>query len=207
MLVVLEPAVEEEAVVGSGAAAASASLRLSFILPILGGQAEAGRRRKRRKRERWDMSGLVFLWCRDRCMSALSRCQMTELTQTVWAAAGSAWVNISWGPEWIGQHSEFRTKPLTHCLNSRLTSQSRDKMIIYYSHTTQAVNLSHATGLIEILCVYKSTESTVHWTMFQCREDYKSTILSHHGLCTQQVYLLYIQVFVRGKKDTMYCLC
>lgn len=31
--------------------------------------------------------------------------------------------------------------------------------------------------------------------MLRCREDYSSTILSHHALCTQQVYLLYLQLF------------
>lgn len=41
MLVVLEPAVEEEAVVSEGAAAASASLRLSFMVAMLGSQAVA----------------------------------------------------------------------------------------------------------------------------------------------------------------------
>lgn len=56
MLVVFEPAVEEEAVVGAGAAAASASLRLSFILPMLGSQADAGHR-KSVERERRDRVG------------------------------------------------------------------------------------------------------------------------------------------------------
>lgn len=42
MLVVLEPAVAEEAVVGSGAAA-SASLRLSLMVTMLGSPADAGR--------------------------------------------------------------------------------------------------------------------------------------------------------------------
>lgn len=42
MLVVLEPVVAEEAVVASGAAA-SASLRLSLIVAMLGSQADAGK--------------------------------------------------------------------------------------------------------------------------------------------------------------------
>lgn len=49
MLVVLEPAVEEEAVVGAGAAAASASLRLSFIVAMLGSQADAGNEEKKKE--------------------------------------------------------------------------------------------------------------------------------------------------------------
>lgn len=46
-LVVLVPAMEEDAVVGTGAAAASASLRLSFIVALLGSQADAGREEKK----------------------------------------------------------------------------------------------------------------------------------------------------------------
>lgn len=137
--------------------------------------------------ERRKQSGLfIYLFiCRwDRCMSeaARSACQMTELTQTVWAAAGSAWVNISWGPEWIGQHAEFRTKLLTHCLNSRLASQSRDKMIIYYSRRAQAVNLCTAAGLIEIMCFYKSTESTVNNVAVQ------RTLLTHYLITSCSLY-------------------
>lgn len=128
---------------------------------------------------------LFCFFCRcDRCVSEAARspCQMTELTQTVWAAAGSAWVNISWGPQWIGQHAEFRTKLLTHCLNSRLASQSRDKMIIYYSHTAQAVNLSNATGLIGIMCFYKSAESTVNNVAVQRR------LLIHYLITPRSLY-------------------
>lgn len=51
------------------------------------------------------------------------------------AAAGAAWVNISWAPGWSGQLAEFRTKLLAHCLKSRLATESRDNMIIY--HLTQ----------------------------------------------------------------------
>lgn len=76
-----------------------------------------------------------------------SACQMTAQTHTMWAAAGSAWVNISWGPGWIGQLAEFRTKLLTHCLNSRLTSQSKNEIIIYYSCTMEGMDLSADTGL------------------------------------------------------------
>lgn len=43
MLVVLEPGMAEEAVADSGAAAASASLRLSLIVAMLGSQADAAR--------------------------------------------------------------------------------------------------------------------------------------------------------------------
>lgn len=111
--------------------------------------------------------------------AVLSPCQMTELTHTVWAAAGSGWVNISWGPEWIGQHTEFRTKLLTHCLNSRLTSQSRDKMIIYYSHTIQAVNLSPATDLIEIL--FTSRPKVQYIVQFLSGEKITSQ-LSYHTM-------------------------
>lgn len=141
MLVVLEPAVADEAVVGSGAAAASASLRLSLIAGDAGKPVQMLDKREEEK------AGLDFSFAAvtDACQRRGARLvQMTESTQTVWAAAGSAWVNISWGPEWIGQLAEFRTKLLTHCLNSRLASQSRDKMIIYYSHTAQAENLSTA---------------------------------------------------------------
>ncbi|KAA8580316.1 hypothetical protein FQN60_005851, partial [Etheostoma spectabile] len=53
MLVVLEPAVEEEAVVGSGGAAASASLRLSFIMAILGGQTDAVQMEKEKDQTEW----------------------------------------------------------------------------------------------------------------------------------------------------------
>lgn len=57
MLVVLEPAVAEEAVVDSGAAAASASLRLSAIVAMLGSQADAGQAERQRKGKQ---SGLDF---------------------------------------------------------------------------------------------------------------------------------------------------
>lgn len=43
MLVVLEPGMAEEAVADSGAAAASASLRLSLIVAMLGSQADSAR--------------------------------------------------------------------------------------------------------------------------------------------------------------------
>lgn len=79
-------------------------------------------------------------------------------------------------------------------------------MIIYYSHTAQAVNLSTAAGLIDIMCSYKSPQK-VQEIMLLCRDDYSFTILSHHALCTQQVYLLYILSFREGKRETMYSLC
>lgn len=44
---------EEEAVVGSGAAAASASLRLSFIVAMLGSQADAGGVEKEKDNSEW----------------------------------------------------------------------------------------------------------------------------------------------------------
>lgn len=104
--------------------------------------------------------------------AACTPCQMTELTQIVCAAAGSAWVNISWGPGWIGQQSEFRTKPLSHCLNPRLTSQSEDKIIIYYSHAVKTVNLSSAgsirncafTGKLKMCYDFNLTPSSLYTT-------------------------------------------
>lgn len=162
MLVVLEPAVDEKAEVGAGAAAASASLLPSLMVAMLGSQAVAGqvgaKRKKKRKgneyKSRWSRQSWIYLCvfspC-DRCMSeaeSLPRL-MTELTRTVWAAAGSAWVNISWGPEWIGQHSEFKTKLLTHRLNSILTLLKSNKVII-----TAIQHEPCTTGLI-ILCFHK----------------------------------------------------
>lgn len=53
MLVVLEPAVEEKAVVGAGAAAAAAnaSLRLSLMVAMSGSQADAEQAEKETERE------------------------------------------------------------------------------------------------------------------------------------------------------------
>lgn len=54
MLVVLEPAATEEAVADSGAAAASASLRLSLIVAMLGSPADAAKdKRTKRVRRSW----------------------------------------------------------------------------------------------------------------------------------------------------------
>ncbi len=53
MLVVLEPAVAEEAVVGSGAAAASASLRLSLMVAMLGSPADAGHVEEEKDQTGW----------------------------------------------------------------------------------------------------------------------------------------------------------
>lgn len=49
MLVVLKPATAEEVVADSGAAAASASLRLSLIVAMLGSQADAAKDRRTRR--------------------------------------------------------------------------------------------------------------------------------------------------------------
>lgn len=49
MLVVLEPAATEEAVAESGAAAASASLRLSLITAMLRSQADAAKDKKTKR--------------------------------------------------------------------------------------------------------------------------------------------------------------
>lgn len=129
---------------------------------------------RRKGKTKQNQLDFFFFCCCDRCMSeaACTPCQMTELTQIVWAAAGSAWVNISWGPGWIGQQSEFRTKPLSHCLNPRLTSQSEDKIIIYYSHAVKTVNLSSAgsirncafTGKLKMCYDFNLTPSSLYTT-------------------------------------------
>lgn len=85
MLVVLEPAVAEEAVVDSGAA--SASLRLSLIAAMLGSQADAGKAAE--EKDETEQDGIFFFslsllpWkMRVRAEAARSPRQMTEVTQT-----------------------------------------------------------------------------------------------------------------------------
>lgn len=77
------------------------------------------------------LEAFYFCWLLLWQMRVRSRCQ------TVWAAAGSASVNISWGPEWIGQLAEFRTKQLKRCLKSTLASQSTSKVIIHSSFSSR----------------------------------------------------------------------
>lgn len=80
MLVVLEPAVADEAVVGSGAAAASASLRLSLIAGDAGKPVQMLDKREEEK------AGLDFSFAAvtDACQRRGARLvQMTESTQTV----------------------------------------------------------------------------------------------------------------------------
>lgn len=71
MLVVLEPAVEEEAVVGSGAA--SASLRLSVIMAILGSQTDAVQVEKEKDQTEWVRFFFLFATVTDACQRQRAR--------------------------------------------------------------------------------------------------------------------------------------
>lgn len=91
--VVLEPAVKDEAVVGTGAAA-SASLRLSLMVVMLGGQTDAGKRRERERKVMERVGCCFSFYCSvaDLCQRHRRRrrpAQMTKLTQGLRAAAAS----------------------------------------------------------------------------------------------------------------------